>query len=343
MTDLSTSYLGLTLRNPVVASASPLSQDADGVRRLADAGVGAVVLASLMEERVREQEVEDFLDTAVHEDTFGEALTYFPEQALGRSDGVTRYLEVVERASAAVDVPVIASLNGATTGGWTQIAERLEAAGAAAIELNVYAVPGDIGQPGARVEEQHVEIVQAVRQAVSVPVAVKLSPFFSNTGAMAAALVGAGADGLVLFNRFLQPDIDTYTVSTQPSTYLSRPEDGRLPRTWIAMLRHRLPQTSFALTTGVWSADDVVKALLAGADVVMTASALLEEGLHVVDELLEGTRAWMSAKGALELSDLRGLLAVPVDVDAGGRARSGYVSALDLARSSWAGVGPVGG
>ncbi len=339
MTDLTTTYLGLTLRNPLVASPSPIAQSVEGVRRLADAGVGAVVLPSLMEEQVRRREVEEFLDTAVHEDTFGEASTYWPETVTDRSGAVEHYLDLVAEASATVDVPVIASLNGAGLGGWTAIAGQLAEAGAAAVELNIYALPSAQGLSGADVEQQHVDIVRAVREAVDVSVAVKLSPYFSSTADVARRLVDAGADGLVLFNRFLQPDIDTEAVATAPGVYLSYPDDGRLPRTWIALLRHQV-EASLALTSGVWNPDDVVKGLLAGADVVMTTSALLHGGLGVVGELLDGTATWLARKGARTVDDARGLLAAPPEGDAGG-ARAGYVSALEQARASWGTLGQV--
>lgn len=256
---LTTRYLGLELRNPIVASASPLSQDVAGVSALAAAGVGAVVLPSLMEEVVRQREVDDFLEVARHEDAFGEATSYFPEPLLDEVDGVGQYLTLVREAVAAVDVPVIASLNGASLGGWTSIASQLAAAGAAAIELNIYAVPGDLTTSGAEIEARHVEILRRVRAAVAVPVAVKLSPYFSNTGHVARDLVAAGADGLVLFNRFLQPDIDPVTMSVEPGVYLSRPEDGRLPRAWIAVLRNEIGSASLAATGGAWSAGEVAK------------------------------------------------------------------------------------
>ena len=208
MTDLSTSYLGLALRSPLVASASPLSQRVDGVRALADAGVGAVVMYSLFEEEVHRQQLHDLMVSETHENVFGEALSYFPTPPGSDTGGATRYLRLLEQSAAAVEVPVIASLNGSTPGGWEGFARSMQDAGAAAIELNVYLVPGDPHTSGREVEDRHVEILQQVRAAVSVPVAVKLSPHFSSTGEMALRLDRAGADGLVLFNRFLQPDVD---------------------------------------------------------------------------------------------------------------------------------------
>jgi dihydroorotate dehydrogenase (fumarate) len=279
MTDLATRYLGLELRNPLVASASPLSNSAGGVRRLADGGAGAVVLYSLFEEQLRQAAARDAAVAEAGTDSFAESLSYFPTAA-SADGGPRRYLSLLERAAAAVDVPVIASLNGSTTGGWTDYASALQDAGAAAIELNIYHLPGGRVVTSRDVEQRYVEILTTVKAVVSVPVAVKLSPYFSSTGEMAHRLDQAGADGLVLFNRFLQPDIDpeTLTVTVRPG--LSTQAEGRLPRTWIALLAGRL-RASLAATTGVEDATDVAKYLLAGADVVMTASALLRHGPRI--------------------------------------------------------------
>jgi len=333
MTDLTTRYLGLTLRNPVVASASPLSQTADGVRALADAGLGAVVLPSLFEEQVRREELRDLRVTEPYDDAFGEALSYFPSRAESPGGGA-HYLHLVERAVAAVDVPVVASLNGSSPGGWAGFASSLQDAGAAAIELNVYLVPGNPQISGREVEDWHVEILGTVREAVSVPVAVKLSPHFSSVGQMALRLDDAGADGLVLFNRFLQPDVDVESFSVVPQVYLSRAEEARLPRTWIAILRSRV-RGSLAATTGVETGEDVVKYLLAGADVVMTASALLRHGEGYAATLVGGLEDWMARKGFASVEELRGLLAVPRGTDATAYERSAYVSALDGARRTY--------
>ncbi|MEQ6900529.1 dihydroorotate dehydrogenase-like protein [Nocardioides sp. YIM 152588] len=332
--DLSTDYLGLRLRSPIVASASPVSATLDGIRRVVDAGAGAVVLYSLFEEQVRAQEVEDLLLTEAHEGAFGEALDYFPNAPSVGPAGTTPYLRHLERAAAAVDVPVIASLNGSTPGGWTSIASSMESAGAAALELNVYAVPGDEGVTGADVERRHLEILAGVREAVSIPLAVKLSPFFSATGDVAAALDAAGADGLVLFNRFLQPDVDTEAIRVVPGVTFSSPVEARLPRTWIAILRHRV-HGSLAATTGVDAAEDVVAYLLAGADVVMTASALLRHGPEHVGVLASGLAAWLERKGFASVDGARGLLAVPEGAHAGAEARAGYVRALEEARGHY--------
>jgi dihydroorotate dehydrogenase (fumarate) len=331
--DLSTTYLGLRLRNPLVASASPLSQTPAGVRRLCDAGVGAVVLPSLFEEQLRHEQVRDLQLTEPYDDSFGEALSYFPSRAESPG-GAAHYLHLVERAVATADVPVIASLNGSTPGGWAGFATSLQEAGAAAIELNVYLVPGDPHISGRDVEDWHLQILGLVREAVSIPVAVKLSPHFSSVGQMALELDEAGADGLVLFNRFLQPDIDAESFSVVPRAWLSHPEEARLPRTWIAVLRSRV-RGSLAATTGVETAEDVVKYLLAGADAVMTASALLRHGEAHATVLLTGLEDWLARKGFTSVDAMRGLLAVPRGTDATAYERSAYVSALDGARRTY--------
>ena len=326
MMDLSTRYLGLALRNPLVASASPLSYTLDGVRSLADAGVGAIVLFSLFEEQLREEAARNELLVDGPADSFPEALDFVP--AVVREDaGPRRYLSHLERAVEAVDVPVIASLNGATPEGWTDYARAMQDAGAAAIELNVYYLPGDPRITGREVEQRHVEILQRVKQAVTVPVAVKLSPYFSSTGEIAQRLDEAGADALVLFNRFLQPDIDPEALAIMPGATLSHPTDARLARTWIALLRGRV-RAALAATTGVEDAADVAAYLLAGADVVMTTSALLRHGPRHATVLLDGLSAWMARQGFQTVDELRGMLAAPAEADRAAYERAGYVSAM---------------
>ena len=330
--ELATSYMGLALRNPLVASASPLSKTLDGVRRLADGGVGAIVLYSLFEEQLRrEAELNARLADAGTE-SFAESLSYFPAEA-EEEPGPRQYLSLLERAAAAVDVPVIGSLNGVTPGGWASYARAMQNAGAAAIELNIYYLPGDPHISGSDVEQRHVDVLARVKQAVSVPVAVKLSPHFSSTGAMALRLDEAGADGLVLFNRFLQPDIDPETLAVVSGVGLSSRTEARLPRTWIALLRGRV-QAALAATTGVEEPDDVAKYLLAGADVVMTTSALLRHGPAYATVLLDGLSAWMTRKAFTCVDDVRGMLAVAPSADGAEHERAGYVNAMREANSS---------
>ncbi len=334
---LETTYLGLPLRNPLVASAGPLSQTVDGVRALADGGVGAVVLYSLFEEQVLAHDARVEADAEFDDEignAYAEALSYFPSVE-SRPEGLaSQYLSLVERASAAIDVPLIASLNGTSVGSWTRFARQLQEAGAAALELNIYFVPGDLHLTGDEVEQVHVDIVSAVKQAVTIPVAVKLSPHFSSFGQLAGRLVAAGADGLVLFNRFLQPDVDIEQLAVVPGVELSSRSDSRVPRTWIAALRNRL-QVSLAATSGVEDATDVVRYLLAGADVVMTTSALIRNGASYSSDLLAGLEQWLFRKGFSGVEQARGLLSVPAGADANAYQRAGYVTALQKAKSRY--------
>jgi len=330
--DLSTRYLGLALRNPLVASASPLSNTLDGVRRLADAGAGAVVLFSLFEEQLRQEAERNARLADAGTDSFAESLSYFPAGA-DEGTGPRRYLSLLERAAAAVDIPVIGSLNGVTDSGWTSYARAMQDAGAAAIELNIYYIAGDPRVSGREVEQRHVDILCRVKDAVTVPVAVKLGAHFSSPGEIVLRLDQAGADGLVLFNRFIQPDIDPETLAVLPAVDLSSPAEARLPRTWISLLRKQV-RASLAATSGVEGPADVVKYLLAGADVVMTASALIRHGPRHAAVLLDGLSEWMVRKGYTSVSALRGILAVPADSDQAAYERAAYVRALRAANGA---------
>jgi dihydroorotate dehydrogenase (fumarate) len=328
---LATRYMGLALRNPLVASASPLSQTLDGVRRLADSGVGAVVLFSLFEEQLRREAAENARLADAGTESFAESLSYFPAAA-EEGPGPRRYLSLLERAASAVEIPIIGSLNGITPGGWTGYARAMQDAGAAAIELNIYYLPGDPHISGRDVEQRHIDVLARVKEVVTVPVAVKLSPYFSSMGEMALRLDEAGVDGLVLFNRFLQPDIDPETLAVVSGASLSSPAEARLPRTWIALLHGRV-RASLAATTGVEGPADLVRYLLAGADIVMTASALLRHGAEHAAILLDGLSDWMGRKGFASVDELRGMLSVPSGTDQTAHERTGYVSALQEANS----------
>ncbi|MFW7415098.1 dihydroorotate dehydrogenase-like protein [Demequina sp. SO4-18] len=330
--DLTTPYLGLTLSNPLVASAGPLSQTLDGIRSLAEGGVGAVVMFSLFEEQLRRQAARDSRLIDAHTHSFAEALDYLPDPAGGAPHLAQSYLTLVERAAREIDIPVIASLNGADMGGWVSFGRDLQDAGAAALELNIYFVPGDLTTSGSRVIAQHLEIVTAVTEAVGIPVAVKMSPYFSAVGDVALRLVDAGADGLVLFNRFLQPDVDVETLEASTAWALSVPDEGRLPRTWIAALR-RHTTASLAATTGVADGTDVVKNLLVGADVVMSTSALIRHGAGYARTMLDELEAYLERKDFADLDALRGLLAVPPEVEGNAWQRSSYVAAMERAKA----------
>jgi len=328
--DLSTNYMGLALRNPLVASPSPLSYTLDGIKRLADGGVGAIVMFSLFEEQLREEAARAIRLVEETAESFPEALDYFPS-VVEEDGGPRRYLVLLERAMASIDIPVIASLNGVTPEGWTEYARALQDAGAAAIELNIYYLP-DVAMSGREVEQRHIDVLERVRAAVTVPVAVKLGPFFSSPGEMALRLDEAGADALVLFNRFLQPDIDPEQLVVLPRVNLSSPVVARAARTWIALLRGKV-RASLAATSGVEVAADMARYLLAGADVVMSTSALLRHGPGYAAELLDGLTAWMSRKGFDDLARVRGLLAVPAETDPAAYERAGYVSAMRAANA----------
>ena len=257
MADLRSSYLGLELRNPVIASAGPLSQSVEDIKALADAGLGAVTMFSLFEEQLL-RDAERLVELEEQfADITPEAISFFPEVPRAEADAVTNYLRLVEKGAQAIDVPLIASLNGASRGGWVHSARSLQDAGAAALELNIYYVPGDLTLGGEEVEQRHLDILRAVKSEVSIPVAVKLSPYFSSVGAMCQRLDRAGADGLVLFNRFLQPDIDLDRLEVVSGVTLSSPVDARLPRTWIAVLRDHV-EASLAASSGVDQPEDVV-------------------------------------------------------------------------------------
>jgi len=324
--DMSTRYLGLALKNPLVASASPLNAELDNVRRFEDAGAAAVVLPSLFEEQIEyeEQLLESLVATGT--DSFAEAQGYFPAHVEYKV-GPHRYLELVRRASEAVEIPVVASLNGVTDHGWTDHARLIEEAGAAAIELNVYFIPADLGVSGRDVEQRHLDILSAVKGAVSIPVAVKLNPYFSALGHMAAALDAAGADGLVLFNRFYQPDIDLARLKPLANLKLSSAEEIRLPLMWIGILSGRI-KASLAASTGVQETDEVIKYLLAGADVVMSTSAMLRHGIGHMRTLVAGLAEWLGAREVATLDQVRGRMSRRHTEDPTGFERGSYIRML---------------
>jgi len=324
--DLSTTYLGLTLRSPVVASASPLTGDLESLKELEGQGIGAAVLPSLFEEQIEHDQLDihDLLEYSTY--SFGEALTWFPELE-DYSTGPDAYLEHLAQAKAELDIPVIASLNGVSVGGWLRYARLCQDAGADALELNVYAVEADPAIPGSGVEERTLALVREVRSALSIPLAVKVGPFYSAFANMAVRLHEAGADGLVLFNRFLQPDIDLETLDTSPTLVLSTPAELRLPLCWIAILRGRVP-VYLAGTTGVHDWRGALKLLLAGADVVMLASAPLRHGAGVVGEVLDGLRSWMEEREYESVEQLKGSVSQASSPDPSAFERGNYMRAL---------------
>jgi len=323
MADLSTTYLGLPLAHPVVASAGPLSHDLDGIRRLEDGGAAAIVLFSLFEEQIWLENIAMEQLTAAVAETSAEAAGYFPF-AGDFVVGPDAYLDLVRRARDAVRVPIIASLNGITTRGWVDYACRLHEAGAHAIELNLFHIPADLEVTGREVEQQYEDVVNAVTGAVPIPVAVKLSPFFSATGEMAERLVRAGARGLVLFNRFYQPDFDLETLEVAPTLELSSPSEIRLPLLWLAILHGRV-DASLAATSGVHTAAEVAKYVLAGADVTMTTSSLLKHGPGHLRTLVNGLQEWMERKRFASLAAIKGSMSQRNVADPSAFERANYI------------------
>jgi dihydroorotate dehydrogenase (fumarate) len=302
--DLTTTYLGLKLKNPIVPSASPLSEKVDNIRKMEDCGASAVVLHSLFEEQL----VQDRLEMNQHlthgTDSFSEALSFFPD-APQFSLGPEGYLNHIAKAKESVKIPVIASLNGCSAGGWTDFAKKIEQAGADALELNIYYIPTDISLTAMEVEDTYVEILKAVKSVIQIPVAVKLGPYFSNMAHMAKKLDEAGANALVLFNRFYQPDFNLDNLEIRPNVLLSTPHALRLPLRWIAILYKRI-QADLAATSGIHSAQDIIKMLLAGANVTMLCSVLLKYGIEQIKAIEKGLVDWMEKNEYESVEQMRG-------------------------------------
>jgi dihydroorotate dehydrogenase (fumarate) len=326
MIDLSTGYLGMTLRSPLVASAGPLTEDFGTLLRLRDAGAGAVVLPSLFEEQITHQGLDLQAMLEGWADISPEAQGFGPEMH-DYNMGPAAYLEYLEAAAGALEIPVIASLNGSSGGGWVRYARRMEEAGADAIELNVYHVAADADVSSAEVERRYLDLVAEVRRAVTIPVAVKVGPYFSSMAWMARRLVEAGADGLVVFNRFLQPDIDLETLTVVPTLHLSSSEELRLPLRWIAILRDQIG-ASLAATTGVHTPEDALKMILAGADAVMMTSALLKRGPEHLGHVLAGVASWLEERGYESVEQAKGSLSRKASPDPGAFERANYMRAL---------------
>ncbi len=327
MADLTTTYMGMRLRSPLVASASPLTGDVDELRRLEECGIGAVVLPSIFEEDLlEEQEALEEL-VAVGAQSVGEvAGGYFPEVS-SKSRARDRHLDLIDRARRAITVPVIASLNGVSDAGWVEYARAMAAAGAHAIELNLYDLAVDPSISGREVERRHIDVVARIRQSVTVPLAVKVTPFYSSFGSMATALAAAGADTLVLFNRLYYADIDLAKLRPSFDPRLSRRNEIGLPLLWIASLYGHI-RCSLAATTGVETVDEVLKYLLAGADVVMTTSALLRNGAPYVRTLVDELGAWLDARGFDSVGDIRGLMSRRQGDDRAAFERTAYREVL---------------
>ena len=324
--DLTTQYLGFKLRTPLVAAASPLSEDVDGIRRMEDAGCSAVVLHSLFEEQLRQERLELNQKLEQGTESFPEALTYFPEPE-EFTLGPEEYLKHIAKAKRAVKIPVIASLNASSPGGWTQYAKLIQQAGADALELNIYHIPTNLKQTGSAVEQTYLDILTAVKAQVSIPVAVKVSPFFSNFANMAARFEAAGADGLVLFNRFYQPDIDLQDLEVRPNILLSTPMAMRLPLRWIAILAGKL-DLSLAATSGIHRGSDALKMLLAGADAVMLCSTLIRHGVQQFSVIERELTAWLVEHEYESVQQLKGSLSQKNCADPESFERAQYMRAI---------------
>ena len=324
--DLTTEYLGMTLRNPIVASSSPLTGTIDGLRRLEDAGVAAVVLPSLFEEQIEHDSIEISRLAEFGAESFAEAITgYFPELD-DYNTGPDEYLVHLEEAQRALDVPVMASLNGTTRGGWLRYAKRLEAAGASAIELNVYLIPTDPYATAEQVEQRYIDLVEATREAVEIPIALKIGPYFSSLAHTAHRFADAGADGLVLFNRFYQPDIDLEELKVVPNLRLSTSDELRLPLRWVALL-HKV-RADLAVTSGVHDASDVIKALLVGAKVTMMASAVLKHGPAHIHRVLATVETWLLDHEYESVRQMQGSMSMAGAPNPDDFVRSNYMKTL---------------
>ncbi|MDX9831853.1 MAG: dihydroorotate dehydrogenase-like protein [Anaerolineae bacterium] len=326
MVDLATTYMGIRLKNPIVPSASPLSADLVKIKQMEDAGAAAVVLHSLFEEQI-ETEAEAlayYLERGT--ESFYEALTYFPPMEDYRREP-DEYLEHIRQARKAVDIPIIASLNGVTPGGWVSYARHFQEAGADAVELNVYWIPTDFGLMSYDVEDMYVKILRRVKDQVSIPVAMKLSPYFSALPHVASMLDAEGADGLALFNRFYQPDLDIEALEVRPNLVLSRSSEIRLPLRWIAILYGHVG-ASLALTTGIHTPEDALKAIMAGADVAHVCSLMLREGIGRISDLINGMTLWMEEHEYESLAQMKGSLSQKAVADPMAFERANYMKTL---------------
>jgi dihydroorotate dehydrogenase (fumarate) len=329
--DLTTTYMGLTLKNPIVHSSSPLSDRLDNICRLEEAGTAAIVMYSLFEEQITREshQIDHYLSYG--SESFAEAINYFPEMET-YNVGPEEYLNRINRAKQSVDIPIIGSLNGVSTGGWIEYAKKIEQAGADALELNIYYIPTDPDMPASEVERMYLDVVEDVKKSISIPVAVKLSPFFSNVANMASRLHKAGADALVLFNRFYQPDIDLEELEVVPHLLLSHSYEMRLPLRWVAILYGRVP-VDFAITTGVHDHEDVLKGLMAGAKSVMLTSELLLNGIGRVRTILDDMVEWMERHEYESVGQMQGSMSQIHVAEPTAFERANYMKVLRSWRS----------
>lgn len=326
MIDLKTNYLGMELKNPLVPSAGPLSRDLSNLKQMEDAGASAIVFYSIFEEQLEHESLELFHHTTQHSESYAEATSYFPETVEFQT-GPEEYLNQINRAKEALEIPVIGSLNGKSVGGWVEYAKKIEQAGADALELNIYRLSADINITGAEVEQSYIDIVKAVTSEVKIPVAVKLGPFFSSLPHLATQLNDAGAKGLVLFNRFYQPDIDLENLEVVPNVLLSTPMAMRLPLRWIALLYGRVP-VDLAATSGIYTEKDVLKMLMAGANVTMMLSSLLKFGIRHINDVLTKLKFWMEVNEYESVEQMRGSMSYINSPDPSQFERANYMKVL---------------
>ena len=329
--DLTTTYMGLQLKNPIVPSASPLSRDLDNIKRMEDAGASAIVMYSLFEEQINHEieELDHFLSQGT--ESFAEALSYFPEPQEYKNLHAEEYLEKIKQLKEAVDIPVIGSLNGVSPGGWNRYAKNIQDAGADALELNIYYMATDPAKSSSDVEQIYLDNVKTVKEAVDIPVAVKVGPYFSAFANMATRLDAAGADALVLFNRFYQPDLDLEAMEAMSNLQFSDQYEMRLPLRWIAVLHGKI-KASLAATSGVHTPEDAMKLLMAGADVVQMASVLLQEGPGWIAEMLKGMESWMERKNYASVGEFKGSMSYKALPEPGIYERANYIRMLQSFR-----------
>ncbi|WP_089093560.1 dihydroorotate dehydrogenase-like protein [Nodularia sp. NIES-3585] len=334
--DLSTVYLGIKLRSPLVASASPLSEDIDNIQRLEDAGAAAVVMHSLFEEQLRLERFELNHHLTQGTESFPEALTYFPDSASFRV-GTETYLDHIHKAKQKVNIPIIASLNGSSVGGWTNYAQEIQQAGADALELNIYYVPTDMELTSHEIEQTYIDILHAVKSVVTMPVAVKLSPYFTNMANMAKRLDDAGADALVLFNRFYQPDINLDLLDVEPNVLLSTPHSMRLPLRWIAILYGRI-QADLAATSGIHGGEDALKMVMAGAKVTLLCSVLLRHGINHIRVIEQEMRQWMEKHEYESIQQMQGCMSQRSCPNPSAFERAQYMRSLATYKPEWSSI-----
>ena len=325
--NLQTKYMGLELKTPIVVSANPLSEKVENILAMEEAGAGAVVMFSLFEEQIRREEAA--YEYIYQQSTYGsaEAQDYFPEIA-DFHVGIDDYLRIIQEASREASIPIIGSLNGISRTGWIDYAKQIEAAGASALEINIYYIPANPMMDGIEVEERYLDIVELVKKSVQIPVALKLNPYFSALANMAGKLDKAGVDGLVLFNRFYEPDFDIETMSLSHALELSSPTEIRLPLLWLAILHGRV-DCSLAATTGVSSSVEVIKYLLAGADCAMTASAVLKHGIPFIKHMIDEIETWMAARNFESIDEWKGKMSQKHIKDPTMYERANYIRVLE--------------